>query len=30
VVSIDPHHPRTLYAATAYGGAFKSLDGGVT
>ena len=29
-VSIDPHHPRTLYAATAYGGAFKSLDGGVT
>ena len=26
-LSIDPHNPRTLYAATS-GGAFKSLDGG--
>ena len=29
-LSIDPHNPRTLYAATDYGGAFKSLDGGAS
>ena len=27
-LSLDPHHPGTLYAATSYGGAFNSLDGG--
>ena len=27
---VDPHNPRTLYAATDYGGAFKSLDGGAS
>jgi hypothetical protein len=27
-LSVDPHNPRTLYAATIYAGAFKSLDGG--
>jgi photosystem II stability/assembly factor-like uncharacterized protein len=29
-LSIDPHNPLTLYAATSYGGEFKSLDGGVS
>jgi hypothetical protein len=29
-LSVDPHNPRALYAATAYGGAFKSLDGGAS
>jgi photosystem II stability/assembly factor-like uncharacterized protein len=27
-LSIDPHNRSTVYAATAHGGAFKSLDGG--
>lgn len=27
-LSVDPHNPQTLYAATSFGGAFKSLDGG--
>ena len=29
-LSVDPHHPRTLYVATFYGGAFESLDGGAS
>jgi photosystem II stability/assembly factor-like uncharacterized protein len=29
-LSVDPHNPRTLYAATDPGGAFKSLDGGAS
>jgi photosystem II stability/assembly factor-like uncharacterized protein len=29
-LSVDPHNPRTLYAATRYGGAFKSLDEGAS
>lgn len=29
-LSVDPHNPRTLYAATNISGAFKSMDGGAS
>ena len=29
-LSIDPHNPATTYAATDYGGAFKSVNRGVS